>query len=89
MNAPLTKRQREILEFLAGSIGKRGYAPSLAEIGEQFHLTSLATVHKHVVNLENKGYIRRNKFRIRSIEIVLHRGLGSCPTCGQSLAVSA
>lgn len=85
MIAPLTKRQREILDFLATSIGKNGYAPSLAEIGEQFQLTSLATVHKHVANLERKGFIRHGWNRSRSIEIIVGRGVGFCPTCGHQL----
>lgn len=89
MILPLTKRQREILEFVSASIGKHGYAPSLAEIGEQFHLTSLATVHKHLENLKAKGFIRRNWNRSRSIEIVIGRGEGFCPTCGHQLESQA
>ena len=50
----LTKRQREIYEYLRDHIRSRGYAPSIAEIGKQFHLSSPATVHKHVSHLEKK-----------------------------------
>lgn len=89
MILPLTKRQREILDFCAAEILKHGYAPSLQEIGEHFQLTSLATVHKHLENLKDKGYIRRGWNRSRALEIVVHGGgLGFCPTCGQALEVT-
>ena len=56
---PLTKRQREILDYLNEFIQRHGYAPSLEEIGRRFNLSSLATVHKHLTNLQDKGFIRR------------------------------
>ena len=67
---PLTRRQREILDFLAEFIQQHGYAPSLEEIGRRFGLSSLATVHKHLTNLEAKGFIRRAWNRSRSVELV-------------------
>ena len=67
---PLTKRQREILDYLHEFIGERGYAPSLEEIGRRFGLSSLATVHKHLTNLQDKGFIRRAWNRSRSVELV-------------------
>jgi len=67
---PLTKRQREILDYLQDFIQQRGYAPSLEEIGRRFSLSSLATVHKHLTNLEEKGFIRRSWNRSRSVELV-------------------
>jgi len=67
---PLTKRQREILDFLNEFIEDRGYAPSLEEIGRRFGLSSLATVHKHLTNLQDKGFIRRAWNRSRSVELV-------------------
>ena len=67
---PLTRRQREILDFLAEFIEHRGYAPSLEEIGRRFGLSSLATVHKHLTNLEAKGFIRRAWNRSRSVELL-------------------
>ena len=66
---PLTKRQREILDYLHEFIGERGYAPSLEEIGRRFGLSSLATVHKHLTNLQDKGFIRRAWNRSRSGEL--------------------
>ncbi len=67
---PLTKRQREILDFLQDYIQRHGYAPSLEEIGRRFDLSSLATVHKHLTNLQDKGFIRRSWNRSRSVELL-------------------
>jgi repressor LexA len=67
---PLTKRQREILDYLNDFIGQHGYAPSLEEIGRRFGLSSLATVHKHLTNLQDKGFIKRAWNRSRSVEII-------------------
>src|SRR5881392_204090 len=66
----LTKRQKEVLDFLVGFETKHGYAPSFEEIGKGLKLTSLATVHKHITTLEKKGFIRRGYNQSRSIEIV-------------------
>jgi repressor LexA len=70
---PLTKRQREILDYLNEFIQQHGYAPSLEEIGRRFGLSSLATVHKHLTNLQEKGFIRRAWNRSRSVEMVATR----------------
>ncbi len=67
---PLTKRQREILDYLHDFIEQHGYAPSLEEIGRRFGLSSLATVHKHLTNLQEKGFIKRAWNRSRSVELV-------------------
>lgn len=66
----LTKRQKEVLDFLVSFENKHGYSPSFEEIGKGLKLTSLATVHKHINTLERKGFIRRGYNRSRSIEIV-------------------
>ncbi len=71
---PLTKRQREILDYLTEFIDHNGYAPSLEEVGRRFGLSSLATVHKHLTNLQEKGFIKRAWNRSRSLEIVPTRG---------------
>src|SRR5262245_10336627 len=67
---PFTKRQREILDYLQEFIQQHGYAPSLEEIGRRFNLSSLATVHKHLTNLQDKGFIRRSWNRSRSVELL-------------------
>ncbi len=67
---PLTKRQREILNYLTAYSDQNGYAPSFEEIAEQFNYNSLATVHEHLSNLERKGYIKRSYNESRAIEIL-------------------
>lgn len=66
----LTKRQKQILNFIEESIRKNGYAPSLDEISRHFDLHSISTIHKHLVNLEDKGLIKRHWNRARAIEVV-------------------
>lgn len=73
---PLTRRQKQILDYVQSYIVDRGYAPSFEEIAQQFSFRSLATVHEHLTNLERKGYIRRAHNESRSIELV--------PTPGQA-----
>lgn len=70
---PLTKRQREVLDYLNDFIQQHGYAPSLEEIGRRFGLSSLATVHKHLTNLQDKGFIKRAWNRSRSVELTQTR----------------
>ncbi len=66
----LTKRQKEVLDFLVGFINKHGYSPSFEEMARSLKLTSLATVHKHITTLERKGFIRRGYNQSRSIEVM-------------------
>ena len=66
----LTRRQHEVLEVIRSFIGKNGYSPSLEEIGGELRLSSVATVHKHVSHLVQKGYVRRSWNQNRSIEVV-------------------
>jgi repressor LexA len=66
----MTRRQKEILDFVSRHIEKKGYAPTIEEIGEQFGLSSLATVHKHLTNLQQKGLIKRLSNRSRAMELV-------------------
>ena len=66
----LTKRQKQVLDFLISFINRKGYAPSFEEIGRSLDLSSLATVHKHVENLERKGFIRRGYNQSRSIDVL-------------------
>jgi len=67
---PLTKRQREILNYLTSYTEQNGFAPSFEEIAEHFRYNSLATVHEHLTNLERKGYIKRTYNESRAIEIL-------------------
>jgi repressor LexA len=66
----LTKRQKQVLDFLVAFHDKHGYSPSFEEMARSLKLTSLATVHKHISTLERKGYIRRGYNQSRSIEVM-------------------
>ncbi|MBI2568821.1 MAG: transcriptional repressor LexA [Candidatus Schekmanbacteria bacterium] len=65
----LTKRQAEVLRFIESFVTARGYSPSLEEIRDNLGLSSVATVHKHVANLIEKGYVKRLPHRGRSLEM--------------------
>jgi repressor LexA len=82
----LTRRQHEIYEFIRGFVAKKGYSPSLEEIGGHFGLSSVATVHKHVQHLVEKGYLKKAWNRSRSVEPVTVDGptaeLGTLPVLG-------
>lgn len=65
-----TKRQRQVYDFIADFVMRNGYSPSFEEIGSALGLSSLATVHKHVSNLEEKGLLKRDYNRSRSIDIL-------------------
>ena len=67
---PLTKRQREILNYLTAYTEQHGFAPSFEEIADHFKYNSLATVHEHLTNLERKSYIKRTYNESRAIEIL-------------------
>jgi repressor LexA len=66
----LTRRQRQVLDVIREFIDRNGYSPSLGEIGEELGLSSVATVHKHVSHLVQKGFVRRAWNQNRSIEMV-------------------
>src|SRR6266571_2836976 len=66
----LTRRQKQVLDFLVDFINKRGYSPSFEEIGKGMGLSSLATVHKHLQTLAKKGFVRRGYNQSRSLEVV-------------------
>jgi repressor LexA len=73
----LTRRQREIYDYICEFVRAKGYSPSLEEIGENFELSSVATVHKHVQHLVEKGFLRKAWNRSRSVEPVEQPGAGS------------
>lgn len=70
MSKKITRRQEEILKYIQESIYKRGYPPSVREIGEAIGLKSSSTVHSHLVKLEKLGYIRRDPTKPRAIELI-------------------
>jgi repressor LexA len=67
--APLTARQQQVLEFIDDEVRRRGYPPSVREIGEAVGLSSSSTVHAHLGALQDKGYLRRDPTKPRAIEI--------------------
>ena len=66
----ITAKQTEILEYIKESVLKKGYPPSVREICEAVHLKSTSSVHSHLATLEEKGYIRRDPTKPRTIEII-------------------
>lgn len=66
----LTERQRQVLQFIKEEIAKKGYPPSVREIGEAIGLSSSSTVHGHMARLEEKGFIRRDPTKPRAIEVL-------------------
>src|ERR671923_51394 len=67
----LTKRQREIAEFIKHYAQKYGYPPTVREIGKAVGLTSSSTVHAHLANLEKIGLLRRDPTKPRAIELLV------------------
>jgi repressor LexA len=80
----LTRRQKQVYDFISSFVDQHGYSPSFEEIAEGLGLSSLATVHKHITNLEQKELLRRDYNRSRSIDLLKPRG-----RMKESLAVAA
>ncbi|MCZ6599478.1 MAG: transcriptional repressor LexA [Acidobacteria bacterium] len=66
----MTRRQKEILDFVGAFVKENGYSPSLEEIADELGLSSVSTVHKHVSHLLEKGLLRRGWNQNRSLEPV-------------------
>jgi repressor LexA len=73
---PLTDRQRQVLEFIDAEVARKGYPPSVREIGEAVGLSSPSTVHAHLAALQDKGYLRRDPSKPRAIEVSLEPSTG-------------
>jgi repressor LexA len=67
----LTWRQRKVLQVIRDSVQRRGYPPSMREIGEAVGLTSTSSVSYQLSTLQNKGYLRRDAGRPRTVEVRL------------------
>src|SRR3954451_21130719 len=65
----LTKRQKQVLDFIGNFVDENGYCPSYEEIARGLELASLATVHKHISVLEAKSYLKRGFNQSRSLEL--------------------
>ncbi len=66
----VTRRQKQVLDFISGFVQQNGYSPSFEEIAHGLNLRSLATVHKHITNLQQKGLLQRAHNRSRSIDVL-------------------
>jgi repressor LexA len=82
MPEPLTKRQKEILDFVTGYIEVHGYAPSYREIAEAFKMGSVATVAEHVENLVTKGLLKKSDNEARSLQLIKQVDLEDDRTVG-------
>jgi repressor LexA len=65
----LTRRQKEVLDFIASYQVENGYSPSYEEIARGLNLASIATVHKHISALDKKNYLHRGHNQSRSIDV--------------------
>lgn len=83
----VTRRQKQVLDFLQSYLRRHGYAPSIEEIGRHLGVASLATVHKHLTRLEDRGMIRRRAHQSRSVEVIERtRGAATIPLLGRVAA---
>ena len=67
----LTKRQNDVLTFVKSYIVSHGYPPTVREIGKALDISSPATIHAHLTNLENKGFIKKDSSKNRAIELLV------------------
>jgi len=81
----LTKRQREIFDYIGKYTDKMGYPPTVREIGQAVGLTSSSTVHVHLANLEKAGVLRRDPSKPRALEVLV----GKAKSAGGSVRDSA
>ena len=65
----LTRRQKEVVDFIAKFVDENGYSPSYEEIARALNLASLATVHKHITALQTKNYLKRGHNQSRSVDL--------------------
>ena len=87
----LTKRQKEIFDFIRNYASKTGYPPTVREIGKAVGLHSSSTVHAHLANLEKVGLLRRDPSKPRAIELLVGRAkravkASSVPVVGEVAA---
>jgi repressor LexA len=92
MDLDLTKRQKEIFDFIRKYAAKTGYPPTVREIGKAVGLHSSSTVHAHLANLEKLGLVRRDPSKPRAIELLFGKAKsaiqagGGLPLVGQVAA---
>src|SRR3954462_8643413 len=78
----LTKRQKEIFEFIKRYSDRHGYPPTVRDIGKAIGLTSSSTGHAHLANLEKIGLLRRDPSKPRAIEVLVDKAKAALPGTG-------
>src|SRR5919198_115635 len=78
----VSKRQREIFDFVLRYVDRHGYPPTVREIGEAVGLASPSTVHAHLANLERAGYLRRDPTKPRALELIRRDGKARATAAG-------
>ena len=84
----LTKRQKEIFDFIGSYASKYGYPPTVREIGKAVGLHSSSTVHAHLANLEKSGLLRRDPSKPRAIEVLVDKAKKAIQPAGLPLVGS-
>ena len=82
----LTKRQKQVLDFIKNYKDKHDYAPSLEEIKKHLHLSSVSTAHYHVQALQNSGYLRKDENQPRALDVFKKQKLVQIPLLGRIAA---
>jgi site-specific DNA-methyltransferase (adenine-specific) len=82
----LTKRQKQVLDFIKNYKDKRDYAPSLEEIKKHLRLSSVSTAHYHVQALQNSGYLRKDENQPRALDVFAKQKLVQIPLLGRIAA---
>ena len=85
---PLTDRQRQVLDFISRSIERRGYPPTLREIGEQMGIQSTNGVNDHLKALEKKGYLEREDLKSRALRPIRSTAMGPHATTSSTCRCS-
>lgn len=80
--ATLTKRQKQIYDFIKSYITKNGISPTFEEIKKHLRLKALSTISEHIEELVEKGFILKNGYGSRSIEIAENKETRDIPLCG-------
>ena len=88
MHKTLTKRQKEVLDFIKKFVGKKGYPPTLEDVGKKLKLSAVSTVHQHIATLIEKGYLQKSGHYARDIDISESEPMIKIPLLGTIAAGS-
>lgn len=86
MPIPITKRQKEVLDFIKKFIGKKKYPPTLEKIRDGLKLSAVSTIHQHIQALTNKGYLKKIDKYARAIDINVPEVMVKVPLLGTIVA---